>query len=190
MGKKVENKVVIITAPSGSGKTSLVKRMLESVPELSFSISACTREKRESEVDGKDYYFITEKNFKELIVADEFVEWEMVYKGKYYGTLKSDFDRIWSEGKFPIVDIDVEGALSIKKKYPNAITVFIKVPVEILRKRLEDRGTETPQSIEERVAKAIKETENENKFDLVIINEDLDIASNILLKELSKYIGK
>jgi len=181
-------KIVVITAPSGSGKTSLVKRMLALCKELSFSISACTRKRRENEVDGVDYYFLEVDNFKELINNKEFVEWEMVYEGKYYGTLNSEFERTWKESKVPIVDIDVIGALSIKNKYQNALTVFIKVPVDILRKRLEDRGTETTESIEERVGKAIKETKNENKFDLVIINEDIEKASKELLTNILAYI--
>src|ERR1700761_7961232 len=170
------NKIIVITAPSGSGKTSLVKKMLDTYDELSFSVSACTRDKRENEVDGKDYYFLSVDKFKELIVAEEFVEWEMVYEGKYYGTLKSEFEKIWKEGRTPIVDIDVKGALKIKEIYPNTFTLFIKVPLELLRKRLEDRGSDSLKSIDERVLKAAKEAEHQNEFDTTIINENFDIA--------------
>ena len=184
------NKIVIITAPSGSGKTSLVKQMLETYPELSFSVSACTREKREKEINGKDYYFLSVEDFKKSIEKSNFVEWEMVYEGKYYGTLVSEFERIWKENKIPIVDIDVKGALSIKEKYSNAITIFIKVPIELLRKRLEDRGTETKKSIDERVVKASVEAKHENEFDISILNEDFDTASDKLQEEILKYFKK
>ncbi len=182
-------KIIIITAPSGSGKTSLVKKMLQTYPELSFSVSACTREKREKEIDGKDYYFISVDKFKECIKKDEFVEWEMVYEGKYYGTFKSEFERIWEDNKIPIVDIDVKGALDIKEKYPNSITIFIKVPLQLLRKRLEDRGTDTQKSIEERVNKASKEAEQENKFDLIILNENFDLAVEKLQEKIIDYLN-
>ena len=150
------DKIIIITAPSGSGKTTLVKRLLQACPKLSFSISACTRNPRAGETDGKDYYFLEEATFKKYIDEDAFVEWEMVYTGKYYGTLKSELQRIWKEDKYPLVDIDVQGALAIRDRFPKqSLTIFIEAPsLEVLRERLLLRGTETPQSLDERVDKA------------------------------------
>lgn len=182
------NKIVIITAPSGSGKTSLVREMLKTFPELEFSISACTRDKRENEIDGKDYYFMSSNEFSNLIKSQKFVEWQMVYEGKYYGTMKSEFERIWNNNKIPVVDIDVKGALSIKEKYPNAISFFIKVPLDLLKKRLEDRGTETKESINERVNKAAKESKLQNKFDLIILNKEFETAIKNMKNELVKYL--
>jgi len=122
-------KIIAITAPSGSGKTTLVKNLLESCPHVAFSISACTRLPRSGEEHGKDYYFYDEEEFKKLIAEDAFVEWEMVYTGKYYGTLKSELQRIWDSGKSPIVDIDVQGALAVRDKYPDiCLTIFIEAP--------------------------------------------------------------
>ena len=130
--------------------------MLQSCAHLAFSISACTRMPRPGEIHGKDYYFYSEAEFKQLIEEDAFIEWEMVYTGKYYGTLKSELQRIWDEGKSPLVDIDVQGALAIKNKFPEiTLTIFIEAPsIDVLRERLKARGTENDHSLEERVAKA------------------------------------
>ncbi|MEZ5016406.1 MAG: guanylate kinase [Flavipsychrobacter sp.] len=185
------NKVIIITAPSGSGKTTLVKRLLAALPELSFSISACTRAPRAGEIDGKDYYFITVDKFKEHIEKEAFIEWEMVYEGKYYGTLKIEFERIWKREHYPLVDIDVVGALNVKKQYPeNSLSVFIKAPsVEELRKRLEKRGTETPETLEERVGKAEKELDYAPLFDKIIVNDDLETATVELISTVKTYLS-
>jgi len=184
-------KIIVITAPSGSGKTTLVKRLLTACPYLGFSISACTRNPRVGEHHGKDYYFYSEGDFKKMIAEDAFVEWEMVYTGKYYGTLKSEVERIWGEHKSPLVDIDVKGALAIRDKYPqNTLTIFIEAPsLEVLRERLRLRGTETDQSIEERVSKAEYELTFAQQFDRIIINDNLDIATVGLIKVVEEFIG-
>lgn len=183
-------KIVIITAPSGSGKTTLVKRLLAACPQLAFSISACTRTPREGEVNGKDYHFFTEAEFKALIDEDAFVEWEMVYAGKYYGTLKTEVDRIWHEGRAPLVDIDVEGAMAVQTKYPeNSLSIFIKAPsLEALRERLIKRGTETPETLEERVQKASHELSFATYFDRIIINDDLDTAAGELIEVVTNFL--
>ncbi|SFW71979.1 guanylate kinase [Chitinophaga sancti] len=172
------NKIIIITAPSGAGKTSIVKQMLKDMPQLEFSISATTREARENEVDGKDYYFLTKEDFHEKIEAQAFAEVEMVYAGKYYGTLKSELERIWANERVPMVDIDVKGALSIKEHYGDgALTIFIQPPsMEALRKRLSERGTETQASLDERLGKAKYELSFSKQFDEIVINDTLEIA--------------
>ncbi len=186
MGK---NKLIVITAPSGSGKTTLVKRLLASCPDVEFSISACTRLPRNGEVNGRDYYFYEEDQFKRLIEEDAFVEWEMVYSGKYYGTLKAELQRIWDKGKIPLVDIDVQGALAIRLKYPeNCLTIFIETPsLEVLRERLEARGTETAHSLEERINKAAYELTFAPKFDQIIINDDLATATHNLNNVVAEF---
>lgn len=185
-------KIIIITAPSGSGKTTLIKRLLAAYPKLVFSISACTRQPRPNEVNGKDYYFFTEAEFKELIDKDAFVEWEMVYAGKYYGTLKSEVDRIWANGLSPLVDIDVQGAITTQKKYPgNSLSVFIQAPsLEELRKRLEKRGTETPETLEERIKKAESELTFAPHFDSIIVNDDLEEATQTLINTISNFLSE
>ncbi len=184
-------KIIVITAPSGSGKTTLVKRLLEACPHLGFSISACTRNPRVGEVHAKDYYFYEEDQFKKLIDEDAFVEWEMVYTGKYYGTLNSELQRIWDSGRDPLVDIDVKGALAIRDKYPeNCLTIFIEAPsLEVLRERLKKRGTETEHSIEERVTKAAFELTFAPQFDRIIINEHLDEATAQLMAVVEEFTG-
>jgi guanylate kinase len=186
----LSGKIIIITAPSGSGKTTLVKRLLAASPALAFSISACTRAPRTGEMDGRDYYILTEPEFKQKIDDDAFVEWEMVYTGKYYGTLKSEMDRIWASGRTPLVDIDVKGALAIQEQYPdNSLSIFIKAPsLEVLRERLIARGTESPQMLEERVAKAEYELMAAPEFDLIIVNDDLETATAELLRTAQTFI--
>jgi len=172
------NKLIIITAPSGSGKTTIVKRLLQQSEVLGFSISATTRTPRPGEKEGKDYYFMQEEEFTQKVAANEFIEWEMVYTGKYYGTLKSEVQRLWSLGKAPLVDIDVQGALNIKKLFDNqVITIFIQAPSMVeLEKRLHARGTENPQSIEERLHKAADELTYASQFDVIVINDNLEKA--------------
>ena len=184
-------KIVIITAPSGSGKTTLVKHLLDACPNLAFSISACTRKPRPGETHGKDYYFYEEAEFKQLIAEDAFVEWEMVYTGKYYGTLKSEISRIWEMSKCPLVDIDVQGALAIRDKYPTvSTTIFIEAPsIEVLRERLKMRGTETDHSLEERINKAVVELTFAPQFDHIIINENLSKATAELRTVVEKFAG-
>jgi guanylate kinase len=171
-------KIIILTAPSGSGKTSITRYLLEKIPQLAFSISAATRKPRGQEKDGKDYYFITEAQFKEHIKNEDFIEWEMVYEGKYYGTLKSELERLWANGRVPVLDIDVHGAIHVQQEYPiNTLSVFIKPPsVDELGRRLQSRGTETPESIETRVNKAAYELSFADQFKHVVVNDDLDKA--------------
>ncbi len=174
----IQNKIIIITAPSGSGKTSITRHLMQQFPQLAFSISAATREARGTEKNGIDYYFMSEDNFKQKIQHNEFVEWEMVYEGKYYGTLHSELQRIWEEGKIPVLDIDVKGAIHVKQQYPeSSITLFIEPPsVDELKKRLESRGTENPESLAARINKAAYEISFKDHFDRQIINDDLPKA--------------
>lgn len=169
-------KALIFSAPSGSGKTTIVKHLLKNNPDLGFSISASTRDRRgRTEVDGKDYYFLTPEDFVKKIDNDEFIEWEEVYEGNFYGTLKSEIERIWSEGKNVIFDVDVKGGLNLKKYFGDkALAVFVKVPsIGLLEERLHDRGTETPESLSRRIFKAKFETSFQDHFDVVLVNEDL-----------------
>lgn len=184
-------KIIIITAPSGSGKTTLVKRLLNACPQLAFSVSACTRQPRPGEQHGRDYYFYDEEEFRVLIDQDAFVEWEMVYTGKYYGTLKSELTRIWEQERFPLVDIDVKGALAIQDTYPDdSLTLFIQAPsIEVLRERLQARGTETPQSLEERVSKANFELSFATQFDRIIVNDNIDVATDELVQVVEAFLA-
>ena len=184
-------KIIVITAPSGSGKTTLVKRLLAACPHLWFSISACTRDPRAGEHHSKDYYFYDVERFKKLIEEGAFVEWEMVYPGKYYGTLRSELERIWDADKAPLVDIDVKGALAIRDKYPDScLTIFIEAPsLDELRKRLILRGTETEHSIDERVNKAALELTFAPQFDRIIVNDDLDVATRELIAMVEEFAG-
>lgn len=167
-------KALIFSAPSGSGKTTLVKYLLQNNADLGFSISASTRDKRgRTEQDGKDYYFLSPEEFKKKIDSDEFIEWEEVYEGNFYGTLKSEIERLWKEGKNVIFDVDVKGGLSLKKYFGDkALAVFVKVPsLDVLKERLKDRGTESEESLSRRLFKAKFEMSFENKFDVVLVNE-------------------
>lgn len=173
-------KIIIITAPSGAGKTSITHHLLNTIPQLSFSISATTRKPREHEKDKTDYYFISEEEFRGKIQKKEFVEWEMVYEGKYYGTLKSELQRIWKLGKIPLLDIDVKGAIHVQRQYPESIlSIFVEPPsIEELKKRLLSRGTETEESLQARINKASYEISFQHSFDKVIVNDELDRACN------------
>ena len=181
-------KIVIITAPSGSGKTSITQHLLDAFPELTFSISATTRQPRPNEKDGVDYHFISEKQFKKQIDADAFLEWEMVYEGRYYGTLLSEIDRIWSEGKVPVLDVDVKGALKLREKFPGkTLGIFIKVPSwNVLEERLRKRGSEDEKSIQMRLDKAAYEATYIDYFDAVVVNDVLADAR----AEAEKYVGE
>jgi guanylate kinase len=173
------NKLIIITAPSGAGKTSVTRHLLKTFPEqLSFSISCATRQPRNNEKDKADYYFISVDEFRNKIAHEEFAEWEMVYEGKYYGTLKSELQRIWLLHKAPLLDVDVKGGIHLQQIYPgNSLSLFIEPPsIEELRRRLEARGTETPESLRARVNKATSELALKNKFDHIIINDKLERA--------------
>lgn len=168
-------KLLILTAPSGAGKTTIAHRLLEALPELSFSISATTRAPRKEEVAGRDYYFLNVADFEEKISQGAFVEYEMVYEGKYYGTLSAELDRIWKQGLFPLRVVDVVGAMTLKERFKEkALSVFISPPsLDVLEQRLKLRGTEDPQSLRERVRKATAEMAFSVRFDWVVVNDDL-----------------
>ncbi len=172
------NKILIITAPSGAGKTSITKHLMKKFPQLAFSVSAATRQMRSYEKDGVDYHFISVEDFQQKIQNDEFIEWEMVYEGKYYGTLKSELELIWNRKQIPVLDIDVKGAIHVQDLYPEqTLTVFIEPPsIDELNNRLHRRGTETPESIQARISKAAYELSFIHSFDAVIINDDLEKA--------------
>lgn len=169
-------KAIIFSAPSGSGKTTIVKHLLEKNPDLGFSISASTRDRRgRTEQNGKDYYFLPPYEFKKKIDNNEFVEWEEVYEGNFYGTLKSEIERVWRDGKNVVFDVDVKGGLNLKKYFGDkALAIFVKVPsIEVLKERLHDRGTESPESLSRRLFKAQFEMGFCDKFDVVLVNENL-----------------
>lgn len=171
-------KIIIITAPSGSGKTSITRFLLQKYPQLAFSISAATRSARGKEQNGVDYYFMNTAEFQQKIEDNAFIEWEMVYEDKYYGTLKDELKRIWDQGKVPMLDIDVKGAIHVQKQFPGtSLSIFVKPPsVEELRKRLEGRGLESAESIAIRVNKAAYELSFIHSFDSVIVNDNLEQA--------------
>ena len=173
------NKLIIITAPSGAGKTSITSHLLKTFSDkLGFSVSATTRKKRDYEINGVHYYFISEEDFKEKIRQKEFAEWEMVYEGKYYGTLKSEMKRIWNQGKATVLDVDVKGALHVQGQYPEqSLSIFIEPPsIDELKKRLLSRGTETDESLAARVNKAAYEISFKDQFNKIIVNDDLNRA--------------
>jgi guanylate kinase len=183
-------KILIITAPSGAGKTSITRELMQRIPVLAFSISAATRAPRGKEVEGADYYFISLEDFKKRIVDNEFIEWEMVYEGKYYGTLKSELERIWKLNKIPVLDIDVKGAIHVQREYPiNTLSIFIEPPsVNELKKRLTSRGTENDESIIARINKASFEISFKEQFDEVIVNDNLEKACNMAETLVKKFI--
>lgn len=184
-------KLIVFSAPSGSGKTTIVRYLLEQKElHLDFSISATSRERRGEEIDGRDYYFLSASEFQKKIEEDAFVEYEEVYKNNYYGTLKSELERIWAEGKHVIFDIDVIGGLNIKKQYPKqTLAVFVSPPsVEELERRLRFRQTETDEKIQMRLAKAEKEIAKANEFDVILKNYDLEIAKNDAYKLVYDYL--
>jgi len=179
-GKNLEGKLIIFSAPSGAGKTTIVKYLLTIFPEIAFSISCTTRPKREFEVNGKDYYFLTEKEFKEKIKNNEFIEYEEVYEGRFYGTLHSEIERLWNQGKHVIFDIDVKGGLNLKKQFKErALAIFIAPPsLKDLEERLKNRNTENSDSLLARIEKADEELSFAKDFDVVIINDNLEKAQN------------
>lgn len=173
-----KGKLIIFSAPSGAGKTTIVHHLLKKIPDLEFSISATTREPRGDEQDGKDYYFISKESFLHRIAHKEFVEFEEVYAGTFYGTLRSEIERIWKKGKSVIFDIDVEGGLHLKRKYDGqALAVFVQPPsLEVLIERLTGRGTDSDEKLKERFAKAEKELNYAPQFDVILKNHDLATA--------------
>lgn len=191
MNKKY-NKLILITAPSGAGKTSIVKYLTAKFSQLAFSVSATTRKARNNEKNGEDYYFISEDDFREKIHHKEFLEWEMVYEGKYYGTLKSEIERIWALQKVPVLDIDVQGAIHVQQQYPvNTIAIFIQAPSsEELKKRLKGRGSETEDSLQARVNKSSFEMTFKNHFENVIVNKDFKTACIEAENIISAFLNK
>ena len=190
---EVQGKLIVFSAPSGSGKTTIVRHLLKHQElNLEFSISATSRDKRGNEVNGKDYYYLSLQEFKNRIKNDEFLEWEEVYRDNFYGTLKTEIERIWAKGKHVIFDIDVSGGLRIKRKFPEqTIAIFVKPPdLNELVRRLKDRCEESPEKISMRVAKAPAELATAPLFDEIVVNSDLDKALNDAYKLVSDFIAK
>lgn len=173
-----QGKLIVVTAPSGAGKTTIVHYLLDTFDNLAFSVSATTRSQRPNEQEGIDYYYINVQQFKELIAEDAFLEWQEVYENQYYGTLKSEVQRLWAEGKQVVFDIDVKGAVNVKKAFPQqTLTIFIKPPSpSVLFERLKKRKSESAESLQKRIAKASFELTFEDKFDKVLVNDDLEVA--------------
>jgi len=184
-------KAIIVSAPSGAGKTTIVKHLLQELPDLEFSVSACSRSKREGETDGRDYYFITADDFRQRIERDEFVEWQEVYAGSFYGTLKSEMERIWAAGKTPIFDVDVVGGTNLKKYFAgDGLGIFIQPPsVEELERRLKNRGTESELTLRKRVDKAAYELTFASKFDKVIVNDHLDLKCREVVALVKAFLN-
>lgn len=187
----MEGKLIIFTAPSGAGKTTLVKHILKTRQDVAFSISATTREQRYGEVNGMDYYFISAAEFKEKIKKGEFLEYQEVYENQFYGTLKSEITRLWGMGKHVLFDIDVKGAVNIKKAYQDkALTVFVKPPSrEILFQRLRDRRTDDENSIQKRIARVTEELTYEERFDKTLVNDDLAQAKSEAETIVKGFLG-
>ena len=188
-----KGKAFIFAAPSGSGKTTIVKHLLKKRPDLGFSISASTRDKRgRTETNGKDYYFLSRDEFQKKIQQDAFVEWEEVYTGNYYGTLKEEIQRIWDEGRHVVFDVEVKGAMNLKKYFgDDALAVFVKVPsIEELEKRLTARGTESRESLSQRLYRAEFEMGFEDRFDVTLINEDLEVSYKEAEQLVNDFISK
>jgi guanylate kinase len=189
---KNKGKCIIFSAPSGAGKTSIVKYLLKQDLKLEFSVSACSRDPRVNEIHGKDYYFFSVEEFKQKIEKNEFVEWEEVYKNNFYGTLKSEIERIWSKGNTVIFDVDVIGGLNLKKLFKNhALSVFVQAPsIEELEKRLRYRSTETEEKISIRISKAKHELEKAKEFDEILINDNFDLACKDAYNLVSNFLKK
>src|ERR1700749_1549582 len=186
-----EGKLIIFSAPSGAGKTTIVRHLLSKFPELEFSISATTRQLRGDEVNGKDYYFISKEEFLHRIAKKQFVEFEEVYSGTFYGTLRTEIERIWAKGKTVIFDIDVEGGMHLKRKYDGqALAIFVQPPsLEVLKERLTGRGTDSKEKLNERFEKAEKELNYAPQFDIILKNHDLAIACKEAEALVKNFIG-
>lgn len=185
------NKLLIFSAPSGSGKTTIVRHLLNQFDNLSFSISATSRDKRPDETDGVNYYFLTPDEFRKQIAENAFVEWEELYPNQYYGTLKSELSRIWSQDKHVVFDVDVVGGANIKQMYPKqSLAVFIKPPsVEELENRLINRHTENKEAMQRRISKAEYELNFQDRFDFILINDDLDQAQAEAVEMVQKFLS-
>ena len=192
MTTNYKNKCVIFSAPSGAGKTTIVHYLLKQNLGLEFSVSACSRAARENEKDGKDYYFFSVEDFKRSIKKEDFLEWQEVYKDNYYGTLKSEIERIWSEGKAVIFDVDVVGGLNLKKIFKEkALAIFVQAPsIKILEERLRFRSTETEEKIQMRMQKARTEMEKASDFDAIVVNNDLEAACKQAKTMVESFLNK
>jgi guanylate kinase len=191
MEATAHHKIIILTSPSGGGKTSIKTKLLTALSkELSFSVSATTRKMRGNEQEGVDYHFTNEEVFKKLIEQKAFIEWEMVYPGLYYGTTVQEMNRIWGEGKVPVLDIDVKGALNVKNQYgQQVLSIFIEPPsIEVLKERLRKRGTDTEENMLTRINKASEELQYKDKFDQVVLNDDIERASNEVIALVRQFI--
>ena len=191
LDKEQRNKVVIFSAPSGSGKTTIIKRLLCHFPDFEFSISATSRQAREGEVDGRDYYFLSKEAFEEGVKNDLFLEWEEVYAGTCYGTLKSEIERIWSNGKIVIFDVDVLGGINLKNYFgEKALSIFVMPPsLEVLEQRLRIRNTETEEAIIKRLSRSALELNHAPKFDVTIINDVLDDAVENVKHHIQTFLN-
>ena len=187
-----KTKLIILSAPSGAGKTTLVHHLMKEVPNLAFSISATSRKPRKGEVNGRDYYFISAGEFKKKIREGAFVEWEEVYKNQFYGTLIAEVERLRKEGKQVVFDVDVKGGLNIKRLYGNdALAVFIKPPsMQVLEQRLRKRSTEDEESLKKRLARAEEELSFESRFDVTLINDDLEKAKKEIVEIVERFLEK
>ncbi|MEO8582887.1 MAG: guanylate kinase [Flavitalea sp.] len=183
-------KILIITAPSGAGKTSVTTHLLQLFPELAFSVSAATRSPRDNEANGVDYYFMSLEEFQQKIQRNEFIEWEMVYEGKYYGTLNAELERIWKADRVPVLDIDVKGAIHVQQQFPEkTLSIFIEPPsIDELKRRLQGRGTETKESLEARINKASYEISFKHSFSHTIVNHDLGQARKEAVKLVEDFL--
>lgn len=187
----MNGKMIIFSAPSGAGKTTIVRHLLSRFSQFEFSISATSRAPRGNEKHGEDYFFLTAEEFKKRIKDDEFVEWQEVYTDNFYGTLKSELERIWAKNNVVIFDVDVKGGMNLKKMFPDcSLSIFIKPPsVAELKCRLEGRGTDSPEAIERRVEKAMEELAYAPNFDFVLLNDDLEAAQEEAHRRIAEFLN-
>lgn len=186
-----QGKLIVVSAPSGSGKTTLVRHLLATVPDISFSVSATSRTRREGEIDGKDYFFLTTEEFRIKVDKGDFIEWEEVYPGVYYGTLKSEVQRLTEKGKHVVFDVDVIGGLNIKHQFGNqALAIFVMAPsVEALEKRLRSRCTDSEESLQQRISKAAYEMTFAERFDKIVVNDELEAAKSAIASIVNDFIN-
>lgn len=192
MNLKNQGKCVIFSAPSGAGKTTIVHYLLREIPQLAFSISACSREPRGREIPGVDYHYFSVEEFRQKIANDEFVEWQEVYANNFYGTLKSEIEKIWAEGKVVVFDVDAEGGINLKKIFgEQAFSVFVKPPsLFVLEQRLRNRRTETEENIQKRLKKANHELTRADQFDYILLNDDLEKACFQAKEIVEQFIAR